>query len=276
MAPRTFRTSPSRARRTAIRPEPSSSTRSCGRTRTPSTCTRPAGCSRPIRHGRRRTACGRRGFCNASCPGERFAERRAAVRAHPSRARASARPALTSAPGAPVSPPLRECRQPFVCSLLAARLRHSGGPIGPVPVVTRALAGNGGRSARLELNEPWQRASADALLLPELRAALGAVSPMQPGSWEEVVSNNHLAQAVHARPYAVLQVRAHGDLRVCVSAATARACDTLRAPRLCAPARAPPRAMHAPGHAGARSTRAPCHPRRPAHARHAARHHARH
>ncbi|KAG8465896.1 hypothetical protein KFE25_005466 [Diacronema lutheri] len=62
------------------------------------------------------------------------------------------------------------------------------------------------RSARLELNEPWQRASADALLLPELRAALGAVSPMQPGSWEEVVSNNHLAQAVHARPYAVLQV----------------------------------------------------------------------
>lgn len=63
------------------------------------------------------------------------------------------------------------------------------------------------RDARLELNTPWQQASAAALLLPELRAALVDASPLAPGSWEEVIATNHLAQAVHNRAFAVLQVR---------------------------------------------------------------------
>jgi hypothetical protein len=58
------------------------------------------------------------------------------------------------------------------------------------------------------LGAQWQEASAAALELAELRAALNATAPHAVGSWEEVVLKNHLTSAVHNRAYAVLQVRA--------------------------------------------------------------------
>jgi len=62
------------------------------------------------------------------------------------------------------------------------------------------------RDARIDLNAEWQTSSAQALRLSQLRSEVQAASPLVVGSWEEVVANNHLAQAVHNRAFAILQI----------------------------------------------------------------------